>query len=156
MRRARLPEDLAPVWRRCLAKLKPTPAKCWEWTGCKTKGGYGRVSTANGVRLAHVVSYAHHCGVPPEGLVVAHQCHNPACCNPVHLMLMTQKENVSQSLKRGTFSFAPRVRKLPLTEHPWIRISHFYRGISASTLAEKHGVSQSLIEKILYAYHKEE
>lgn len=46
---------------------------------------------------------------------------------------------------------APRIYKVPPTEHRWIRMSHFYRGISASTLAEKYGVSKSLIEKILYS-----
>jgi hypothetical protein len=150
MRRAKLPSDLAPVWRRCAGRLRVTDSKCWEWTGSRSIGGYGRVNTGNGVRLVHVVSYAHHCGRPPEGLVVAHQCHNPACCNPVHLRLMTQRENVLQSLDRGTFSFAPKVYKVPPSEHSLIRMAHAYRGVSASSLAEKYGVSKSLIQKIIY------
>ena len=63
---------------------------------------------------------------------------------------MTQRENVSQSLHRGTFSFAPRVYKVPPTEHSLIRMAHAYRGVSAGSLAERYGVSKSLIEKIIY------
>ena len=151
MNRSVLPSDLGSVWRRCLRHVRAEPGGCWAWSGCRTCGGYGRVATPVGVRLAHVISYAFHCGPLEEGLVVAHQCHNPACCNPVHLRLMTQRENVSQSLRRGTFSFAPKTYKVPPTEHKWIRMNHAYRGISTSTLAEKYGVSKSLIEKILYS-----
>jgi ribosome-binding protein aMBF1 (putative translation factor) len=63
---------------------------------------------------------------------------------------MTQRENVLQSLDRGTFSFAPKVYKVPPSEHSLIRMAHAYRGVSASSLAEKYGVSKSLIQKIIY------
>jgi hypothetical protein len=101
--------------------------------------------------MVHVISYAVHCGQPVNGLVVAHLCHNPACCNPIHLQLMTQKENVAQQLARGTFCFPPRKRKLSRDAYPLIRMSHAYRNVSALNLAEQYGVSKSLIEKILYS-----
>jgi hypothetical protein len=151
MNRGVLPANVGKVWSRCLGRVVPDGSGCWVWTGAKTRGGYGRVGTPVGVRLVHVISYAQHCGSPAQGLVVAHQCHNPACCNPVHLRLMSQKENVTQSLDRGTFFFAPKRYKVPPSEHVWIRIAHAYRGKSAATLAEKYGVSKSLIEKIIYA-----
>ena len=151
MKRSTLPADLATAWRQCLPKVQWQPTGCWEWQGCKSKGGYGRARTTCGVRLVHVISYAHHCGRLNPDLVVAHLCHNQACCNPVHLQLITQKENVRQSIERGTFHYNPAKRKVPVECHARIRSLCRQTGVSRQQLADEYGVSVSLIEKILYS-----
>lgn len=77
---------------------------CWIWTGSKNNKGYGYfgLKESNGWvnRLAHRVSYSHFkddC----SGMFVYHKCDVPACCNPDHLFLGTQKENMADMLSKG-------------------------------------------------------
>ena len=74
-----------------------TPDGCWPWTGGTHTFGYG--STAQG--SAHRVAYKLAKGEIPPGHVVRHQCHNPICCRPDHLLTGTQKENVQDSVRAG-------------------------------------------------------
>jgi len=40
-------------------------------------------------------------GAIADGLRVCHRCDNPRCCNPNHLFLGTQKENVHDCIQKG-------------------------------------------------------
>lgn len=72
------------------------PDACHEWTGSRQSKGYGRMwgsvsrRPVNAHRVAYVLAY----GLIPAGLVVRHRCDNPPCCNPAHLTLGTQRDNV--------------------------------------------------------------
>jgi hypothetical protein len=49
---------------------------CIEWTGSKTKDGYGRFYLNGRYQLAHRVSWQIHYGDIPEGMCVCHSCDN--------------------------------------------------------------------------------
>lgn len=64
---------------------------CWNWQRHITPQGYGQVGRLG---LAHRVSYELHKGKIRPGLVIDHLCRNRACCNPLHLEVVTPQVNV--------------------------------------------------------------
>lgn len=77
-------------------------SECWVWTG-QTVGRYGRMRSSDGERLvpAHRVAYELLVGPIPSGLRVLHRCDNPPCCNPAHLLVGTQAENMNDMRTKG-------------------------------------------------------
>lgn len=89
-------QQVAEFWSHVDRK---SPDDCWEWTGTRWQNGnYGRL----GRNLkAHRVSYELSKGPIPKGLLVRHECDNPPCCNPWHLVLGTNGENMKDKRERG-------------------------------------------------------
>lgn len=77
------------LWRHI---KKEGPDDCWEWTGSKTISGYGQFW--NKAASRRVVLQMLGEVLLPKHIVVRHLCHNPGCCNPSHLALGTQKDNI--------------------------------------------------------------
>lgn len=81
--------------KRIEDKILRLPNGCWEWTGCKTNGRYGRVAVADRKQaLAHRYVYELSVGKIPEGLTLDHLCNNPPCVNPEHLEPVTLRVNL--------------------------------------------------------------
>lgn len=86
---------------RFWAKVHKTE-RCWLWQGAKA-WGYGKIYVEGHVIRAHRVAWEMTHGPIPEGLLVLHECDTPACVNPSHLRLGTQRENISDCRSRGRF-----------------------------------------------------
>lgn len=67
---------------------------CWLWTGHTNDKGYGMVRINNANRRCHRISFEMSNGPIPDGMLVDHRCHTPACLNPAHLRLATPKQNM--------------------------------------------------------------
>lgn len=98
------------VVRRFLSKIdRCGPDECWEWNGARTRNGYGCIRITPPLRgvtiYAHRMSWMRHHGRGTDGLLVTHACDNRSCCNPAHLRLGTQKQNIQECIQRGRFSF---------------------------------------------------
>lgn len=79
----------------------PELGSCWEWTGAKVKGGYGSFRIGKSARYSHRIAWELSNGHISNGLRVLHKCDNPVCCNPMHLFLGTQADNVKDMLTKG-------------------------------------------------------
>ena len=71
--------------------------ECWPWLGAKATNGYGAYRNMN----AHRATYLLLVGKIPDGMVVCHKCDNQLCCNPTHLWIGTQKDNMRDMHAKG-------------------------------------------------------
>lgn len=143
---------------------------CWEWQGSLiSKEGYGDLVLGNKRNKPpffyrerpHRFSYKYFnkCEIP-EGLHVCHKCDNPKCCNPLHLFLGTNLDNIADKMRKGRNFKGPNPKmsrgagtqiynaKLKESDIPKIfelrKSGHTYRGI-----AKQFGVSTGPICRVL-------
>lgn len=80
--------------------VHPEHGRCWVWTRCLDKDGYGQFQVL-GECKAHRVSYRLLVGEIPKGMKVLHKCDNPSCVNPAHLFLGTNDDNMKDMSNKG-------------------------------------------------------
>ena len=80
---------------------------CWIWPLAKDNLGYGAVYIGKTRWKVHRLAYTIEYGTIPDGLFVCHKCNNPSCCNPEHLYLATNSQNLKDAARDG------------LTAHQW-------------------------------------
>ncbi len=126
------------------------PMECWNWMRYKLPSGYGMVSMNGKVEYTHRVSYIICIGEIPKGLSVLHRCDNPSCCNPNHLFLGTQTENLDDMTKKGRRRYrahrGSENGSAKLNESLVIEIRSKYKnGARISKLAKEYRVNNSTI-----------
>jgi HNH endonuclease len=86
------------------------PNECWNWNAkARHPYGYGRMTAGRGVNLkAHQIGWALENGPIPVGMLICHACDNPSCCNPNHLFLGSQTDNMGDAKRKGRISNPPR------------------------------------------------
>jgi hypothetical protein len=99
---------MGPLLARAKKNCIVTKGGCWEWSGTRVKGGYGRTkigSRTDGSRrsvLVHRAVFEEKYGELEEGMTVHHKCENPPCFRPSHLKAMTLWDNTKKSKKSPT------------------------------------------------------
>ena len=145
-----------------LSKLAITPTGCLEWTGYTIKSNgyeahrYGRFNIGGKRLLAHRYAYILAYGEIPLGMNVCHHCDNTKCCNPEHLFIGTQKENMRDMVEKGRSSKPsypkPKGEKSPcakLLDAQIIEIrSRRSLGETTTSLAAAYGVHYSYISRL--------
>lgn len=121
---------------------------CWIWTACRNEDNYGQFRFRGQMQLAHRVAFEFYFGEFDLSKCVLHDCDNPPCCNPWHLFLGTQRENIADRNRKGrtAHTFGERNGRFKLSadyHHEIIRLR--LEGATLRELADLYGVSQSLI-----------
>lgn len=82
---------------------------CWEWQAVLDERGYGKFRDYPDryPEHAHRVAWRYANGPIPAGLVVMHDCDNRRCCNPAHLRVGTQGENIADRDRKGRGPHGP-------------------------------------------------
>lgn len=124
---------------------------CWLWTGATDAGGYGRFGVDGVNCKAHRVSlFLYRAGSLKDARVACHKCDTPACVNPDHVYLGTQKDNVADLRRRQRSNYArgARVNTAKLTAEQVAEIRRDGRSCAIANAA-KYGVHFSTIYRLL-------
>lgn len=89
--------------------ISKLPNGCWRWMGSIKQRKNRPQSEWHGqwrneageIELCHRAAWRILVGVIPRDALVLHRCDNPRCCNPEHLFLGTQADNVSDMWDKG-------------------------------------------------------
>ncbi len=142
-----------PLIERLRKRLRIMPSGCWEFQGGRITGGYGTIRKARadgswGMIAAHRAMWEIQFGPIPDGLMVLHKCDNPPCCNPAHLFLGTQFENISDMFEKGR-GYDRAGEGNPRAKLTWEKVRAIRKDDRAQgAIAAEHGVSRSLISSI--------
>lgn len=137
---------------------------CIVYAGYRNHDGYGKLCRGNRVHFAHRYTYQGLYGEIPCGMKVLHRCDNPPCCNPHHLFLGTQLDNIRDMIgkgrarrpdqrgREGMKGEANPKAKLTNRQVVWIRQKYSSKRGSpygSSRLAERFGVSRGTILAVI-------
>ncbi len=125
---------------------------CWLWSGAMERHGYGLIiaETRQNPRLAHRVSYELHRGEIPHGLCVCHRCDTPACVNPDHLWLGTQRANIQDASRKRRMPLGERQGNSKLKNAEVISIRALAaEGRNQYEIAALFGISQPTVSEIV-------
>ncbi len=154
-------KDLMRFWEK-VEKLG-TEAGCWLWTSAIHDRGYGMFGMKGRAVRVHRIMWEITFGPIPEGIWVLHRCDTRCCCNPSHLFLGTNQDNVDDMMRKGRHrSPDPKMhsdilrekaargenhRDAKFTEEEVKAIVARYRqgGISQRALGQIHGADHTTI-----------
>ena len=79
---------------------KGKPDECWLWTKSTNNDGYGHFGFKGRMIDAHRATAEIIYGPLTSDIVVRHSCDIPLCCNPKHLLMGTQADNIADCHRR--------------------------------------------------------
>lgn len=125
-----MPRTLVPAIERFASKVDVrTVDECWLWVAGLSGTGYGSFSRGGrGSNVAaHVFAFEVFYGEVSDAFNVLHTCDVRACCNPYHLYLGSQVDNMGDREARGRVNHARGIHNhAKLTEACVVRIRSLY------------------------------
>jgi hypothetical protein len=122
--------------------------ECWPWIRNFDKDGYGKAQNPAGEGdKAHRVVWMLTRGEIPEGIQVRHiVCDNPPCCNPAHLALGTNADNMRDKVAHGRAAKGEAHGRAKLTETDVLLIRKLRsEGLTYTTIAEIVGSNKDTV-----------
>lgn len=158
-----MPKPMTPdnFWARVGS---PAGDKCREWLGhAHHTTGYGVVGAGGRLWQAHRLAWTYAKGPIPAGMFVLHRCDNRRCCNPLHLFLGTQKENMDDMRSKGR---GPRTRGADnanakvspdvvreirdMFDRHWVRGKRQVGGVNFLNIGRRYGISDTQVRNIVF------
>jgi hypothetical protein len=129
---------------KLFAKVKRVETSdCWLWGGRTTQKGYGHMDNGRKVIIVHRFMYEQLHGITLTSEEhVLHSCDTPHCCNPSHLRVGTNQENILDKLERDRSG-----KKLNIQKVREIKMLLKQRK-THKEIAVLYGVNQSNITRI--------
>lgn len=141
---------MIPVAQRFWSKLRHDAARgCWLWTGATSDFGHGvvgRGARGAGLVKTHRLAWELTFGAIPDGMSVLHRCDVPECCNPGHLFLGTQADNMRDMSAKGRAS-APKAQLNTDQVHAIRRAKA--DGAPTGEIAERFGIKGRQVRRIV-------
>lgn len=127
---------------------------CWDWQWGHALGGYGRIWFKGKTLYAHRVAWSLTNGAIPEGMHVCHRCDNRRCCNPGHMFLGTNAENMADRDAKGRAPHGERHGQAKLTDQSVAEIrSRVLAGETQLSLSRAFGISKSVCSSVVSRKH---
>lgn len=140
-----------PLEEKVFGRLLTPAEGCWEWSGARTRAGYGLTGHGGRKLYVHRVMFELAYGfAPPKGMEVCHHCDNPPCARPNHLFLGTHAENMQDRVPKGRTNFGERN---PLAKLTWVDVRDIRSAVAAgatqASMCRKYGVSAGVVCDII-------
>jgi hypothetical protein len=141
-------------WSRVDVKSE---SECWPWRLRRDGNGYGLFDVGpkcqRKTRLTHRLAYELTNGKIDLGLQVCHSCDNPTCCNPKHLFLGTNADNMRDMRLKGRSVGRKQGRSgLPRSMND-DQVRHarrdFGNGVPISSIAEMLKIKPQIIRHVV-------
>jgi len=125
-------------------------SECWNWKSTVARVGYGFIWFEGKQTYAHRWAYRLSKGPIENGMFVCHRCDNKLCCNPAHLFLGTNEENMKDKVNKGRQAKgnANPLAKLSPDKVIQIRKMLAEGRLYQWKIAEMFGVNQSVISRL--------
>jgi len=125
-------------------------AECWDWPYSVNDMGYGKLYHKGRLWYAHRLARALDGRPVPDGLFARHRCDRPICCNPDHMDVGTQKDNLGDMVRRGRALTGERNPQAKLTEEQVVEIRHLCAsGLLQREVAALFGITQTTVSGIV-------
>lgn len=124
---------------------------CWEWMCGKISTGYGNIVIDGKVFLTHRVSYAYFVGPLNDKMLVCHKCDNPSCCNPDHLFLGSDLDNMADKVLKGRNPSGDRHPQAVINGATAIKIVEMLKaGMTGRAIASTFGIKEGIVWNVKY------
>jgi len=134
-------------WPRLVQRPGPLPTFCWIWSGATKSNGYGNISVGGGcIRMTHRYAWFLTHGIWPTNHVL-HDCDTPSCCNPAHLHVGNDLDNMREAKFRNRTAHGVGLPQHKLTESQVMQISFRYtnENISMRKLGKDYQVGPQTV-----------
>jgi len=124
---------------------------CWEWVGNIRKDGYADFTVGGKKILVHRAAYQTRIKEIPKDICVLHTCDNRKCCNPKHLFLGTQCDNIKDMIKKERNAKGNQYPNTKLNKEKVFKIKKLYstNKYSQKELAKQFNVDASEISRVI-------